>query len=49
MRFHELSAGALINGSAILLEIDYADPLSSHLGHGSCAADDAEAVVDQPD
>jgi hypothetical protein len=49
MRFHELRASDLVKGSAVFSKFDHADPLPPHFGHGCGAADDAEAIVDQPD
>jgi hypothetical protein len=44
-----LRASRLIDGCAVLFVVDHSQPFALHLGHGRCAANYAETVVDEPD
>ena len=49
MCFLQLRKGQLVERLASFFELDDAQPLPLHLGHGRCTAHDGEPVVDQPD
>lgn len=49
MRLEQRGARVVVEGAAGLFILNDAKPFALHLGHGRGTADDAEAVVNQPD